>query len=183
MARAAVSSYSVRRMRGDFDGQVSVIPLEARHWDRVREIYLDGLATDEASFETAAPDWTEWDRAHLPGPRLAAVRSEEIVGWVALSPVSRRSCYSGVGEVSIYVAREARGQGVGKVLLGAAVRASEAAGIWTLQAVIFPTNLQSIRLHEACGFRVVGRRERIARREGTWRDTLLMERRSPVVGV
>ncbi len=164
-------------------GRVSVIPLAARHWDRVRDIYVEGLATGEASFETEAPDWAEWDRAHLPWPRLAAVRGTEIVGWVALSPVSLRKCYAGVAEVSIYVAAEARGQGVGKLLLREAIGASEAAGIWTLQAVIYPTNVQSIRIHEQCGFRVVGRRERIAQREGVWRDTVLLERRSAVVGV
>lgn len=165
------------------EAPVSVVALEAQHWQRIREIYVEGLATGEASFETAAPTWTEWDRAHLPRPRLAAVRCGEIVGWIALSPVSRRECYSGVAEVSIYVAGEARGQGLGKLLLQEAIRASEAGGIWTLQAVIYPTNVQSVRLHEGCGFRVVGRRERIAQREGVWRDTLLLERRSAVVGV
>ncbi len=161
---------------------IAIVPLEPRHWDRVRDIYLEGLATGEASFETRAPDWTEWDRAHLPQPRLAAVRHASIIGWIALSPISRRHCYRGVAEVSIYVASEARGHGVGKLLLQEAVRASEAAGLWTLQAVIYPTNLPSIRLHEGCGFRVVGRRERIAQREGVWRDTLLLERRSAVAG-
>ncbi len=172
-------------MRGYYAGDIvtSVVPLEPRDWERVRHIYLEGLATGEASFETTAPEWAEWDAAHLAQPRLAAVRLGVIVGWIALSPISRRDCYRGVAEVSVYVASEARGQGVGKLLLSEAVRASEAAGLWTLQAVIYPTNLSSIRLHEGCGFRVVGRRERIARREGVWRDTLLLERRSAIVGV
>lgn len=162
---------------------LSINRLEPRHWDRVREIYLDGLATGEASFETTAPGWAEWDRAHLARPRLIAARLGHIVGWVALSPVSRRQCYSGVAEVSIYVAGDARGQGVGKLLLEEAIRASEAEGIWTLQAVIYPTNVPSVRLHETCGFRMVGYRQRIAQREGVWRDTVLLERRSTVVGV
>ena len=165
------------------ESPVSIVPLEPRHWDRIRDIYLEGLATGEASFETRAPDWTEWDRAHLSRPRLAAVRAGHLVGWIALSPVSPRHCYRGVAEVSVYVAGEARGQGVGRLLLQEAIRVSETVGVWTLQAVIYPTNLQSIRLHEGCGFRVVGRRERIAQREGVWRDTLLLERRSTVVGV
>ncbi len=162
---------------------IQILRLEPLHWDRVRDIYVEGLATGEASFETRAPDWTEWDRGHLARPRLIATRGGQIVGWVALSAVSRRQCYAGVGEVSIYVAGEARGQGIGKRLLQEAIPASEAEGIWTLQAVIYPTNLPSVRLHEACGFRVVGRRERIAQRDGVWRDTLLLERRSAVVGV
>jgi L-amino acid N-acyltransferase YncA len=165
------------------ESSIEIGSLEPCHWERVRDIYLEGLATGEASFETKAPDWTEWDRAHLARPRLVAARRDQVVGWVALCPVSLRQCYAGVAEVSIYVASEARGQGVGKLLLREAIRASEAEGIWTLQAVIYPTNLHSVRLHEACGFRVVGRRQRIAQRDGAWRDTLLLERRSAVVGV
>ncbi len=156
--------------------------LEPRHWQRVRDIYLEGLATGQATFETRPPDWEEWDKAHLAQPRLVAISEGRVIGWVALCPVSPRRCYSGVAEVSIYVAEDTRGRGVGRLLLDELVRASEAAGIWTLQAVIFPQNLQSIRLHERCGFRVVGRRERIAQRDGVWRDTLLLERRSTRVG-
>ena len=162
---------------------IEIGPLEPRHWERVRDIYLEGLTTGEASFETSAPDWADWDGAHLARPRLVAVRSNRVVGWVALCPISPRQCYAGVAEVSIYVASEARGQGVGRLLLEEAVRASEKAGIWTLQAVVFPTNVGSIRLHEACGFRVVGCRQRIAQQNGAWRDTLLLERRSTIVGV
>ena len=170
------------RMAQSLDVKTAVVPLQPHHWDRVRTIYLDGLATGQASFETRPPDWTEWDRAHLPHPRLAAARGVEIVGWVALCPVSSRRCYAGVAEVSIYVASETRGQGVGTLLLEEIIRASEAAGIWTLQAVIFPENVGSIRLHQRCGFRTVGRRERIAQRDGVWRNTVLLERRSVVVG-
>ncbi len=165
------------------EASLRIAALESGHWDRVREIYAEGLATGEASFETRAPDWTEWDQGHLPQPRLIAILRGQIVGWVALSAVSRRQCYAGVAEVSIYVAGEARGQGIGKRLLQEAIRASEAEGIWMLQAVIYPTNVPSVRLHEACGFRVVGRRERIAQRDGVWRDTLLLERRSARVGL
>lgn len=161
----------------------TLLPLEPRHWNRVRDIYLEGLATGQASFETRPPEWAEWDRAHLSHPRFIAVRGGEVVGWVALCPVSRRACYAGVAEVSIYVADAARGQGIGRLLLQELVAASERAGIWTLQAVIFPQNLHSIRLHEGCGFRVVGRRVRIAQRDSVWRDTLLLERRSTIVGV
>lgn len=157
--------------------------LEPRHWARVRDIYLEGLATGQATFETRPPDWSEWDHAHLPRPRLVATRNGDVVGWVALCPVSRRKCYAGVAEVSIYVASAVQGQGVGRLLLEELVSASESSGIWTLQAVIFPQNLQSIRLHERCGFRIVGRRERIAQRNGIWQDTLLLERRSAIVGM
>ncbi len=162
---------------------IDIVPLQRADWDAVRAIYLEGLATGQASFETTVPEWEEWDRAHLPNPRLAAARENRVVGWIALCPVSARRCYAGVAEISIYIASQARGQGIGKVLLQEAIRRSEAAGIWTLQAVIFPENLQSIRLHERCGFRLVGRRERIAQRDAMWRDTVLFERRSPVVGV
>ncbi len=160
-----------------------IVPLEPHHWTRVRDIYVQGLATGQASFETGPPEWVEWDRAHLPYPRFVAVRAGMVVGWIALCPVSRRACYAGVAEVSIYVADEVRGQGLGRLLLEELVRASEGAGIWTLQAVVFPENVPSVRLHQCCGFRVVGRRERIAQRDGVWRDTVLLERRSAVVGV
>ena len=162
---------------------VSIAPLEPRHWDRVRDIYLEGLGTGQASFETGPPEWTEWDQAHLPRLRFVALHGGEVVGWVALCPVSRRQCYAGVAEVSIYVADTVRGRGIGRLLLEELVLASERAGVWTLQAAIFPENLQSLRLHERCGFRVVGRRVRIAQRDGVWRDTLLLERRSAIVGV
>jgi L-amino acid N-acyltransferase YncA len=162
---------------------IVIEPLQANHWDRVRVIYLEGLATGHASFETTVPDWAEWDAAHLPYPRLLAARGADIVGWAALCPVSTREVYTGVAEVSIYVASEARGQGVGTLLLNEVIRTSRAAGIWTLQAVVFPGNVPSVRLHERCGFRLVGRRERIAQRDGIWHDTLLLERRSAVVGV
>ena len=161
---------------------VQLAPLAAEHWPAVRLIYEEGLATGQASFETAVPDWPAWDAAHLAHSRLVALEGDAVVGWAALGPVSRRAVYAGVAEVSVYVSAAARGKGVGRALLRALVRESEAAGIWTLQASIFPENQASVRLHEACGFRLLGRRERIAQHRGIWRDTVILERRSLVVG-
>ncbi len=138
---------------------------------------------NQLSFETAVPGWQSWDEGHLLYGRLVA-RNEagEIVGWAALSPVSGRCVYGGVAELSVYVAAGARGQGVGSALLAALVAASEAHGVWTLQASIFPENEASVAIHLKCGFRIVGRRERLAQQHGRWRDVLLLERRSRVVG-
>lgn len=157
-------------------------PLLPTDWRSVREIFLEGLATGLASLETAAPSWEDWDAAHLPAPRLVAEDAAGLTGWAALSPVSRRAVYRGVAEVSIYVAARARGQGVGRALLGALIPASEAAGLWTLQASILAENAPSLALHQAMGFRLVGRRERIGLRLGVWRDTIILERRSTRVG-
>jgi phosphinothricin acetyltransferase len=154
----------------------------ADDWEIVRAIYLVGIATGEATFETAAPSWTQWDTTHLPAPRLIATAEELVLGWAALSPVSLRAVYSGVAEVSVYVATAARGQGVGRALLERLVEESENNGIWTLQASIFPENVASIGVHKSCGFREVGTRERIGKRDGIWRDTRLLERRSQSVG-
>lgn len=162
---------------------VRIAPLTAADWPAVRAIYEEGIATRNATFETAAPEWATWDAARLPFGRLVARRGRTVVGWAALSPVSSRAVYSGVAEVSVYVAAAVRGQGVGRALLSALVAASEAAGIWTLTAGIFPENEASVALHRACGFRVVGRRERLGLHYGIWRDSLLLERRSSVVGV
>jgi phosphinothricin acetyltransferase len=151
-------------------------------WDQVRRIYLDGLGTGQASFEVEAPDWPLWDETHHRHSRLVARRDGQVIGWAALAPVSHRRCYAGVAEVSLYVAAECRGQRVGKRLLQALVESSERHGIWSLSGSTFPENEASIRLQLACGFRVVGRRERIAQRHGVWRDTVLTERRSRVVG-
>ena len=151
-------------------------------WDAVADIYAEGIATGQATFETEVPAWEAWDAAHLPRPRLKATEASRIVGWAALSPVSRRPVYSGVAEVSIYVGEASRGRGVGKALLSALVRLSEDAGIWTLQAGILAINGSSVSLHEACGFRRVGVRERIGLLDGVWRDVVLMERRSSRVG-
>ncbi|HVG33370.1 MAG TPA: GNAT family N-acetyltransferase [Pyrinomonadaceae bacterium] len=152
-------------------------------WDEVRRIYLEGIATGNATFEREAPTWEKWDQSHLPHSRLVARSSDVIKGWAALAPVSTRFVYRGVADVSIYVGTEYRGEGLGRVLLEALIRSSESNGIWTLQAGIFPENAASITLHKRCGFREVGRRERIGQMKDVWRDTILLERRSKVVGV
>lgn len=152
-------------------------------WDEVRRIYLEGIATGNATFEAEAPAWEKWDAGHLPHSRLVARSADVIKGWAALSPVSGRAVYSGVADVSIYVGTAHRGEGVGRRLLEALINSSESNCIWTLQAGIFPENAASIALHKRCGFREVGRRERIGRMKEVWRDTILLERRSKVVGV
>jgi L-amino acid N-acyltransferase YncA len=151
-------------------------------WEIVRAIYLEGIATGQATFEVDAPAWEQWSASHLPVCRLVARRQGRVAGWSALSPVSCRPCYAGVAEVSVYVAVAAQGQGVGKALLQAVIDESERHGIWTLQGTTFPGNVPSLRLQKSCGFRVVGRRERIACHHGVWRDTVITERRSLVAG-
>jgi len=157
-------------------------PMTPDDWPRVRAIYLQGIATGNSTFETGAPEWDAWDAGHLADPRLIAADGSEIVGWAALSPVSKRAVYAGVGDVSVYVADEARGRGVGRRLLEGLIAESERHGLWTLQAGIFPENLASLALHQACGFRVVGCRERIGAMGDRWRDVMLLERRSGVTG-
>jgi L-amino acid N-acyltransferase YncA len=154
--------------------------LEAKDWPAVRTIFEEGIATGQATFETEAPSREEWDGAHFGG--LVAEEGGEVVGWAALSPYSSRPAYAGVAEESVYVAARARGRGVGRELLEALIERSEQAGIWTLQAGIFPENRPSVTLHLSCGFRLVGVRERLGRMDGQWRDVLLLERRSGVVG-
>ena len=156
--------------------------LRSSDWDAVRAIYQDGIATGHATFELTVPSWEHWDATHLSDCRLVAQNGDDVLGWAALSPVSDRCVYGGVAETSVYVGAATRGQGVGKALLTALIAASEAAGIWTLQAGILPENVESVALHKAHGFRV-GYRERSGQMRGTWRDTLLLERRSSVVGV
>jgi L-amino acid N-acyltransferase YncA len=155
----------------------------AGDWDQVREIYLEGIATGHATFETSAPSYEQWDAAHLPSPRLVARHDNRVSGWAALSPVSQRCVYGGVAEVSVYVSQTVRGAGVGRKLLERLISESEQNGIWTLQAGVFPENAASIALHRACGFREVGRRERVGKLNGIWRDTILLERRSHTVGI
>ena len=163
---------------------MTIEPLSEAHWPAVKSIYEAGIATGNATFETQAPDWEAWDRAHLAHSRLVAVDKEGTVrGWAALSPVSSRCVYGGVAEISIYIGAEARGQGVGRQLLQALIADSEAHGIWTLQAGTFEENAASIGLHTRAGFRVIGHRERIGQHHGVWRNTVQMERRSPLVGV
>ena len=162
---------------------IQIRVMTAEDWEPVRAIYLAGIATGQATFETEAPTWTTWNNSHLPAPRLVAISREAIGGWAALSPVSARPVYKGVAEVSVYVAEQMRVAGLGRFLLEALVKESEEHRIWTLQASIFPENVASISLHNSCGFREVGRRQRIAKMKGVWRDTLLFERRSKLVGV
>jgi len=147
-------------------------------WESVRRIYAEGIATGNATFETEAPGWNSWDSTHLKTPRLVARRVDEVIGWAALSPVSRRQVYAGVAEVSVYVAANAHRLGVGRQLLMALIEEAERSGIWTLQAGIFPENNASIALHRVCGFREVGLRERLGKLGEVWRDVILMERRS-----
>jgi L-amino acid N-acyltransferase YncA len=158
-----------------------VRPLTAADWPAVRAIYEEGIATGDATFETAAPSWAAWDRAHLAGHRLVAAVGGRVVGWAALAPVSERCAYAGVAEASVYVAAQATGRGVGRALLEGLVGGADAAGIWTVQAGIFPENTASLALHRRCGFRTVGVRERLGKLDGRWRDVVLLERRSPVV--
>jgi phosphinothricin acetyltransferase len=187
MSTPAATSFVIRAMRPE-------------DWPWVRAIYLEGIATGNATFETEAPPWESWDAAHAKEPRIVAREpggagaaaaggdgahdtSGAILGWAALTPVSGRCVYAGVGDLSVYVAASARGRGVGKALLMALVTESERAGIWTLQAGIFPENEASLALHKSCGFREVGRRERIGKMNGVWRDVMLLERRSRTTGI
>ncbi|MEW6717670.1 MAG: N-acetyltransferase family protein [Chloroflexota bacterium] len=152
-------------------------------WDEVRSIYLEGIATGNATFETNPPDWDAWDSAHLPFCRLVAREGKSVIGWAALSPVSDRCIYSGVAEVSLYVTASAWGRGIGRSLLIRLIDESEQNGIWTLQAGIFPENRASLAVHKKCGFREVGIREGIGKLNSVWRDVVLLERRSEKVGI
>lgn len=156
--------------------------MRAEDWPAVRAIYAEGIATGNATMETEPPTWEAWNGAHLPHSRLVAEEDGVVAGWAALTPVSERCAYTGVAEVSVYVGEAARGRGVGRALLAALVAASEQNGIWTLQAGIFPENAGSVRIHELGGFRQVGRREKLGKLKGRWRDVLLLERRSAAVG-
>jgi L-amino acid N-acyltransferase YncA len=166
------------------EDRILLAPLTAEEWPAAARIYQAGIDGGNATFESRAPAWEDWSPARAGTPALVAKADDgKVVGWAALSPVSPRACYGGVGAVSIYVAPAHAGRGVGKALLGGLIEASEQAGMWTLEAGIFPENLPSIALHESCGFRLLGRRERVGRMpDGRWRDVLLFERRSTVVG-
>lgn len=152
--------------------------MKASDWEQVRSIYLEGIASGNSTFETDSPSWEKWDDGHLQFARFVVREGDKILGWAALSPVSKRSVYRGVAELSISVTERGRGQGIGRALLEALIDESERNGIWTLQAAIFPENTASVKLHLRCGFREVGRRERIGKLKGVWRDTILFERRS-----
>lgn len=165
-----MQTYAIQRMRpGD--------------WEQVRTIYLEGIATGDATFEAEAPAWEQWDAGHLAEKRFVACTENNVIGCASLSPVSSRCVYEGVEEVSIYVSQSRRGQGVGAALLNAPIKESEEQGFWTLQASLFPENMASLALHRRHGFREIGKRERIGKMNGIWRDTVFLERRSSIVGV
>jgi L-amino acid N-acyltransferase YncA len=159
-----------------------IIRMQPEDWPAVRTIYGEGIATGNATFETELPGWQKWDGNHRQDCRLVARNAEQVLGWAALSPVSGRVVYSGVAEVSVYVATAARGSGVGKALLKALIEESERHGVWTLQAGIFAENAASIAIHKSCGFREVGIRQRVGKLGEIWRDVVLLERRSSRVG-
>lgn len=158
---------------------VQIRKMSEKDWPEVSLIYQQGIDTGLATLQPDCPSWPEWDQAHLKICRLAATEEEQVIGWAALTPVSGRCVYAGVAEVSVYIAPDRWGQGTGKALLTELVRCSEKEGFWTLQSSILQENAASTRLHERCGFRMVGYRERIGRdRNGKWRNTVLMEKRS-----
>ena len=157
--------------------------MEDNDWEQVRSIYLEGIATNNATFETVAPSLEEWKSRHIPECSIVARMDKTIWGWAALSPVSHRRVYQGVGEVSIYVGENYRGFGLGSVLLSNLIEISEKSGFWTLQAAIFPENHASITIHKKQGFREIGIRERLGKLNGVWRDIILLERRSEIGGV
>jgi phosphinothricin acetyltransferase len=163
--------------------KVQIEPMRADDWPAARAIYTQGIATGDATFDTEAPDWEQWDAGHHEACRLVARDAHgDLVAWAALSPVQRKSAYRGVAEGSLYVREDARGTGVGRQLSRALIERSEAAGFWMLELWIFPENRASIALCESLGFRIVGVRERIGKRDGRWRDVVVMERRSDAVG-
>jgi len=161
---------------------INIEKMTESDWPTVAAIYEEGIGTGDATFEGAVPQWRQWNARHLQACRFIAKAEGQIVGWVVLSPISSRCVYAGIAEVSVYVKASMRGKGIGRVLLTAAIEESERAGIWTLQSGIFPENMASLALHRECGFRLVGYRERIGQMHGVWRDVVLMERRSKVVG-
>ncbi len=157
--------------------------MQQEHWEKVKHIYESGIATGIATFETTAPSWEKWNEGHLAFARIIALLNNEIVGWAALSPVSSRCVYGGVAEVSVYVAGNYKGKGIGKLLLQNLITESETNNIWTLQAGIFTDNIASVKLHENVGFRVIGQREKIGQLKGIWKNNYILERRSKIVGI
>ncbi len=165
------------------DPAVPIVSMTAGHWPDVARIYAAGIASGDATFETEVPDWATWDAGHLADHRFVSVDAAgAVTGWVAAVAVSDRCVYAGVVEHSVYVDPAHQGQGVGRLLLEALVASTEAAGIWTIQTGIFPENVASLAVHARVGFRVVGTRERLGQLGGRWRDVVLLERRSPLVG-
>lgn len=162
---------------------MEIKPITKDNFSEVIEIYKQGLATNIATFQNDSPQWEEWDKGHLDFCRISIYDNDKMVGWASLTPVSSRCVYAGVAEVSIYIAQDERGKGVGKTLLAELIQQSEENGIWTLQSGIFAENESSIKLHEKCGFRLVGYREKIGKKNGVWKDNVLMERRSKNIGI
>jgi L-amino acid N-acyltransferase YncA len=162
---------------------ITIQPMQSGQAPLLLDIYRQGIASGMATFETTVPDWPGFDAKYLPHSRIVAMEEDQITGWAALSPVSPRECYSGVAEVSVYVAEARQRKGIGRILLMGLIKESESNGIWSLLSVIHEENRASIHLHEQCGFRYIGYRERIAKLDGVWRTTVMMERRSRTVGV
>jgi L-amino acid N-acyltransferase YncA len=165
------------------DNSIIINGMLPEDWEQVRNIYLEGISTGHATFQKDAPYWEEWDKGHTGPCRLVARLGDKVLGWAALSPTSSRCVYSGVAEVSIYVSLNSTGKGIGSKLLKELIISSENNGFWTLQSGIFPENSASIQLHNKHGFREIGRRERLGKMDGVWRDVILLERRSKVIGV
>jgi L-amino acid N-acyltransferase YncA len=168
---------------GQMENLILINKMLPDDWEQVREIYLEGIATGNATYQKEAPSWETWDNGHILECRIVARLDGKVLGWAALSPVSSRCVYSGVAEVSIYVSQSSKGKGIGSKLLKTLIEISEQNGYWTLQSGIFPENVSSLKLHIKSGFRKVGRRERIGKMDGAWRDTILLERRSNIVGI
>jgi len=162
---------------------VKIEPLTENHWPDVKAIYLSGVATGNANFSFTEPEWPGWDKAHVSSCRFVVTEKNKVLGWAALTAINDQCVFAGVAEVSIYIAENARGKGIGKQLLRALIDESEKNNFWTLEARIFPENLASVKIHEENGFRIIGSRERIGKLNGVWRDTLLLERRSVKVGI
>lgn len=163
------------------ESYLTLRPMQAIDWEAVKAIYLDGIATGNATFQTSAPNWEIWDKSHLSACRLVAEHDQTILGWAMLSPLSSRCVYAGVAEVSVYVTKKAQGKGLGYAPLTQLVNDSEINGLWTLEAGIFPENTASLNIHRRCGFREVGLREKLGKLNGKWRDVLLLERRSQIM--
>lgn len=164
-------------------GKIFIDKMLPEDWEQVRKIYIEGIATGNATFQEEVPAWEDWDKNHITECRIVARSEGEILGWAALSPVSSRCVYAGVAEVSVYVRQTSKGKGIGGLLLKYLIEKSEENGYWTLQSGIFPENISSLKIHYKHGFREVGRRVRIGKMNGMWRDTILLERRSENVGI
>lgn len=162
---------------------MEIRPITKDNFSEVVEIYKQGLATNIATFQNDLPQWEDWNKGHLDFCRISIYENNKMLGWTALTPVSSRCVYAGVAEVSVYIAQKERGKGIGKILLNELITQSEANGIWMLQSGIFSENQSSIKLHEKCGFRMVGYREKIGKKNGIWKDNILMEYRSKNIGI